>query len=64
MSTRIYDYKYQSGIVNFNNDICIEIRNSVMNTDKIKKLSIQEHVKICNMMNHSYEENKKYAYVI
>ena len=31
---------------------------------KIKKLSNDEHRIICNMMNHSYEENKKYAYFL
>jgi len=31
---------------------------------KNKQLSIDEHVKICKMMNHSYEENKKYAYIL
>jgi len=31
---------------------------------KIKKLSNDEHRIICNMMNHSYEENKKYAYLL
>lgn len=29
---------------------------------KNKLISLQEHVKISNMMNHSYNENKKYAY--
>ncbi len=31
---------------------------------KMKKMSIDEHKMICNMMNHSYEENKKYAYLL
>jgi hypothetical protein len=31
---------------------------------KHKELSIEEHKKICEMMNHSYEENKKYAYLL
>jgi len=31
---------------------------------KIKKLTIDEHKEICYMMNHSYEENKKYAYLL
>lgn len=29
---------------------------------KNKQLSLEEHVKISNMMNHSYDENKRYAY--
>lgn len=29
---------------------------------KNKKLTEKEHRDICNMMNHSYEENKKYSY--
>lgn len=29
---------------------------------KNKQITLQEHVKISNMMNHSYNENKKYAY--
>lgn len=29
---------------------------------KIKELSIEQHKQICYMMNHSYEENKKYSY--
>ena len=29
---------------------------------KQKELTEKEHRKICDMMNHSYEENKKYAY--
>ncbi len=31
---------------------------------KMKKMSIDEHKMICNMMNHSYEENKKYSYLL
>ena len=31
---------------------------------KHKKINIDEHRKICHMMNHSYEENKKYAYLL
>jgi len=31
---------------------------------KMKQMTIEEHRKICNMMNHSYEENKKYAYLL
>ncbi len=31
---------------------------------KMKKMSIDEHKMICDMMNHSYEENKKYAYLL
>jgi len=31
---------------------------------KNKQITLQEHVKISNMMNHSYNENKKYAYLI
>jgi len=31
---------------------------------KQKELSEKEHRKICDMMNHSYEENKKYAYCL
>ena len=29
---------------------------------KHKKLTENEHRNICHLMNHSYEENKKYAY--
>ena len=29
-----------------------------------KELTEKEHRKICDMMNHSYEENKKYAYCL
>jgi len=36
----------------------------INNLVKEKKLTIQEHIKICEMMNHSYEENKKYSYII
>jgi hypothetical protein len=31
---------------------------------KQKELTEKEHRKICDMMNHSYEENKKYAYCL
>ena len=31
---------------------------------KMKKMSIDEHKMICNMMNHSYEENKKIRVII
>jgi len=31
---------------------------------KMKQITIDEHRNICNMMNHSYEENKKYAYLL
>lgn len=31
---------------------------------KEKELTEKEHRKICDMMNHSYEENKKYAYCL
>jgi len=31
---------------------------------KHKEITIQEHMQICEMMNHSYEENKKYAYLL
>jgi len=31
---------------------------------KNKKMNIEEHRHICEMMNHSYEENKKYAYLL
>ena len=31
---------------------------------KMNKITIDEHRIICNMMNHSYEENKKYAYLL
>jgi len=31
---------------------------------KNKQISIEEHKNICYMMNHSYEENKKYAYLL
>jgi len=31
---------------------------------KNKKMTIEEHRNICYMMNHSYEENKKYAYLL
>ena len=31
---------------------------------KEKQLTEKEHRKICDMMNHSYEENKKYAYCL
>ena len=31
---------------------------------KHKKITIDEHRHICDMMNHSYEENKKYAYLL
>jgi len=31
---------------------------------KMKQMTIDEHRMICNMMNHSYEENKKYAYLL
>ena len=31
---------------------------------KQQELTEKEHRKICDMMNHSYEENKKYAYCL
>lgn len=31
---------------------------------KMKQMTIDEHRMICNKMNHSYEENKKYAYLL
>jgi len=31
---------------------------------KNKKKTIEEHIEICDKMNHSYEENKKYAYLL
>ena len=31
---------------------------------KMKQMTIDEHRMICNMMNHSYEENKKYSYLL
>ena len=31
---------------------------------KNKQMTIEEHRNICYMMNHSYEENKKYAYLL
>jgi len=31
---------------------------------KNKEITNEEHKKICDMMNHSYEENKKYAYLL
>lgn len=36
----------------------------INNLVKIKQMTLDEHRKICNMMNHSYEENKKYAYLL
>ena len=31
---------------------------------KKKKINIEEHREICHKMNHSYEENKKYTYLL
>jgi hypothetical protein len=31
---------------------------------KQKELTEKQHRNICDMMNHSYEENKKYAYCL
>ena len=31
---------------------------------KHKEITMVEHMQICEMMNHSYEENKKYAYLL
>jgi hypothetical protein len=36
----------------------------INNLVKMKQMTIEEHRKICIMMNHSYEENKKYAYLL
>ena len=36
----------------------------INNLVKIKKMTVEEHKNICNMMNHSYEENKKYAFIL
>ena len=37
----------------------VELRHYLV---KQKELTEKEHRNICDMMNHSYEENKKYAY--
>ena len=47
--TKIYDISISA----------VELRHYLV---KHKKLTENEHRNICHLMNHSYEENKKYAY--